>query len=207
MSPAGSGGRRNLGSTELKRQHRAWRRRTQGRVGLVLDAVQNPFNLGSIARLAGAYKVERGWVVGAGPTPFAGSKVQKTAMGTERLVPWSAVEHTHEATDSARAAGFRLVGIELGEGARPLFDLDLRGALCLVVGHEERGLSSAALKACDSVGFLPLLGRVGSLNVATATGIALYELRRQDWMSETAEETAEEAAEEPIDPLTGTTTA
>ncbi len=184
MSTTGGGGRRNLGSTELKRQHRAWRRRTEGRVGLVLDAVQNPFNLGSIARLAGAYKVEHGWVVGAGPTPFAGTKVQKTAMGTERLVTWSAVEHTEDATTAARAAGFQLIGLELGEGAQPLFDLDLRGAVCLVVGHEERGLSIAALKACDRVGFLPLLGRVGSLNVATATGIALYELRRQDWMSQ-----------------------
>jgi tRNA (guanosine-2'-O-)-methyltransferase len=37
------------------------------------------------------------------------------------------------------------------------------------------------LAACDAVAFLPQLGRVGSLNVATATAIAIYELRRQEW--------------------------
>ena len=43
------------------------------------------------------------------------------------------------------------------------------------------GCSPATLAACDEVAFLPLLGKVGSLNVATAASIALYELRRQAW--------------------------
>ena len=63
----------------------------------------------------------------------------------------------------------------------PLFELDLAGDVCLVVGHEEHGLSKATLATCDRVGFVPLLGRVGSLNVATATALALYEVRRQEW--------------------------
>jgi tRNA (guanosine-2'-O-)-methyltransferase len=50
-----------------------------------------------------------------------------------------------------------------------------------VVGHEDRGCSPTTLAACDAVAFIPLLGKVGSLNVATATGIACYELRRQAW--------------------------
>jgi serine/threonine protein kinase len=79
--------------------------------------------------------------------------------------------------------GMAIVGIELAEGARPLFDVDLAVAVCLVVGHEDRGLSAAALAACDTVGFVPQLGRVGSLNVAQAAGIAIYEARRQGWTS------------------------
>ena len=173
--------RRNLTSTELKRLHRSWRRRTDGRAGLLLDGVQNPFNLGAIARTAAAYRVERGWVVGGPEDPFGGPKVQKTAMGTQRLVAWQGVPDMATGLADATAAGFRLVGLELGEGARPLFELDLTGAVCLVVGHEERGLSPAAARACTAVGFVPLLGKVGSLNVATATAIALYELRRQEW--------------------------
>ena len=51
--------------------------------------------------------------------------------------------------------------------------------MCLVIGHEDRGLSKAALAECDSVVFLPQLGRIGSLNVATAASIAMYEARRQ----------------------------
>ena len=56
-----------------------------------------------------------------------------------------------------------------------------------MVGHEERGLSKATLAACDRVGFVPLLGRVGSLNVATAAALALYEVRRQEWTAPEAE--------------------
>jgi tRNA (guanosine-2'-O-)-methyltransferase len=51
--------------------------------------------------------------------------------------------------------------------------------VCLVVGHEDRGLSKTALAACDQVVFLPQLGRIGSLNVATATSIAIWEVRRR----------------------------
>jgi tRNA (guanosine-2'-O-)-methyltransferase len=172
--------RRSLSSTELKRLHRTWRRRTEGRLALVLDGVQNPFNLGSLARTAAAMRVEAGWVVGAG-IGLRGPKVQKTAMGSDRLVPWAEVARTPEALDAARADGYRLVGLELETGGRPLFELDLRGDICLVVGHEERGLSGAALRGCDRIGYIPLLGRVGSLNVATAAAIAMYEVRRQEW--------------------------
>jgi tRNA (guanosine-2'-O-)-methyltransferase len=56
--------------------------------------------------------------------------------------------------------------------------------VCMAIGHEDHGLTSATLAACDAVAYLPLLGRVGSLNVATATSIALYELRRQGWDSD-----------------------
>ncbi len=62
-----------------------------------------------------------------------------------------------------------------------MHELDLRGDVCLVVGHEDRGLSKAALDSFDSFGFLPQLGRVGSLNVATAASIAMYEWARQQW--------------------------
>jgi tRNA (guanosine-2'-O-)-methyltransferase len=53
--------------------------------------------------------------------------------------------------------------------------------VCLAVGHEDHGLSRGCLEACDHVAYLPLLGRVGSLNVASATAIALYEVRRRSW--------------------------
>jgi tRNA (guanosine-2'-O-)-methyltransferase len=51
------------------------------------------------------------------------------------------------------------------------------------VGHEDHGVSAAALAACDEAAYLPLAGKVGSLNVATAVAIALYEVRRREWGS------------------------
>lgn len=170
---------KHLGPTGLKRLHRHWRRRTTGRLALILDGVQNPYNLGSLSRLAAAYGVERVWST---PTmPLSSPKVQKTAMRSDRLVPWTEVAVVTDAFDQARSAGFRLVGIELTEGSVPLFDLDLGGDVALVLGHEERGLSATAVRGCDAVGYAPLVGRIGSLNVATAAATALYEVRRQEW--------------------------
>lgn len=177
--------RRSFGPTDLKRLHRGWRRRTEGRLALILDGVGNPFNVGSIARTAAALGVERAWLVAAGTSGGGGlgnPKAQKTALGTDRLVAWEEVETPLEALEAARQDGFTVVGIELGGGARPLFEIELGGAVCLAVGHEERGLSNVLLDQCDELAYLPLTGRVGSLNVATATAMALYEVRRQEWM-------------------------
>lgn len=171
---------RPLNPTGLKRLHRGWRRQTEGRVALILDGVQNPFNLGTIARHAAAYRVERAWLVGQ-PDAFDHPRVRKTAMGTERLVAWEVVTTPAQALQAARQAGFRPVGVELTPTALPLFAMDLHDGIALVVGHEERGLSRAMLDACEAFTFAPQLGKVGSLNVAAATAIALYEVRRQEW--------------------------
>jgi len=172
--------RRSLSSTELKRLNRSWRRRTAGRLGVLLDGVQNPFNLGAIARTAAAIGVDRAWLVGAAGQ-LRGPKAQKMAMGSDRFVAWSEAASTAAALEEARTDGYRLVGVELSGEAQPIFELDLAGDVCLVLGHEERGLSATALGSCGQLGYVPLTGRVGSLNVATATGIALYEARRQGW--------------------------
>jgi tRNA (guanosine-2'-O-)-methyltransferase len=62
---------KNLDRTELKRLHRQWRRRTAGDVALLLDSVQTPYNVGSIARLAAAYRVEHVFLAGATAPPSA----------------------------------------------------------------------------------------------------------------------------------------
>src|SRR5581483_2024779 len=86
-----------------------------------------------------------------------------------------------DAVTAARADGLQIVGIELAQGAVPVFDAPLARDVCIVVGHEDHGLSAGALAACDLVAYLTLVGKVGSLNVATATGIALAEIRRREW--------------------------
>lgn len=171
-----------LDPTGLKRLHRDWRHRINGRLALVLDSVQSPFNVGSILRTAAAYRVDHVWLAGATASPKSAG-VRKTALGADRYLTITAVERAIDAVDAARGEGFRIVGIELAEGAHPIHDLKLGDAACLVVGNEDHGISAAVLRACDDVAFLPQLGKVGSLNVATAASIALYEARRQEWSS------------------------
>jgi tRNA (guanosine-2'-O-)-methyltransferase len=169
-----------LGSTDLKRLHRDWRRRTDVRVALLLDSVQTPFNVGSILRTAAALRVEHVWICGATAAPTH-DRTSKTSLGADRFLTFSTVESPAGAAIEAKAQGYRVVGIELADEAVPIHEADLGGDVCLAVGHEDRGLSATCLAACDQVAFIPQLGRIGSLNVATATSIALYEARRRAW--------------------------
>ena len=172
---------RQLDATGMKRRHRDWRRRTEGRLSLLLDGVASTYNVGSILRTAAAERVEHVWFT-ATATPPTAPGVAKVSMGTERYLTWSVGGTGDECVEQIRAAGWRVIGIELTEEGRPLHELDLTGEpVCLAVGHEDRGLGAATLAACDHVAFLPQLGRVGSLNVAVAAAIAVYETRRQEW--------------------------
>ncbi|HLH47677.1 MAG TPA: TrmH family RNA methyltransferase [Acidimicrobiales bacterium] len=173
---------KQLGSTDLKRLHREWNRRSTARLALLLDAVASPFNVGSIVRTAAALRVEHLYLGGGALSP-AHPKAGRTAMGTERYLSWSTFERSPDAADAAREDGFSVVGLELADAAVPLHQLSVSGDVCLAVGHEDHGLSPATLSACDAVAFVPQLGRVGSLNVAAATAMALYELRRREWAS------------------------
>lgn len=171
---------KQLGSTDLKRLHRTWRHRAHGRLALILAGLSQPYNVGAILRSAAAMRVETVWLVG--DTPGADhNKVAKTALGSDRYVQIHRVDGTGEAIEAAHAAGYRCVGLELADEAHPLHELDLTGDTALVIGHEDRGLTAGVLDACDETAYVPQLGRIGSLNVATATAIALYEIRRQAW--------------------------
>ncbi|MGE0796096.1 MAG: TrmH family RNA methyltransferase [Acidimicrobiia bacterium] len=171
---------RPLGETAVKRLNREWRHRTEGRLALLLDDVQTPFNVGAIVRTAAAERVEHLYLAGTTDTPTH-PKARKLSMGTDRYLEWTSHATGVDAIAAARADGHRVVAIELSDGALPLHEVDLRGDVCLVIGHEDRGVSAAVLGACDVTGFIPQLGRVGSLNVAHAAAIAIYEARRQAW--------------------------
>ncbi|MBX3313479.1 MAG: TrmH family RNA methyltransferase [Actinobacteria bacterium] len=171
---------RSLGSTDLKRLHREWRRRAEGRVAVLLDSVATPYNVGAILRTAAALRVDDVFVCGQTADEHA-SGTQKTALGSQRFVTVRRFDAPADAAVAVRDAGYRLVAVELAEGAVPIHEVDLTGDVCLGVGHEDRGLSAAILDRADQVAFIPQLGRIGSLNVATAASIALYEARRQGW--------------------------
>lgn len=171
---------RNLSPTELKRLHRSWRQRTTARLALVLDGVQNPFNVGGILRSAAAYGVDHLWFAGSSTLPDH-PKVHKTALGSQRYLRWSCAVDGQEAIRAARSGGYHVVGLELAEGAAPLHTVPLDADVCFVVGHEDRGLSHPSAQACDRLAYLPLVGKIASLNVVTAASIAFYEARRQHW--------------------------
>jgi tRNA (guanosine-2'-O-)-methyltransferase len=173
-------GPRPLGPTEVKRLNRSWRQRAEARVGLLLDSVSQPFNVGSIIRTAAAFGVERIWLCGD-TAPPEHPQARKSALGTGRLVTFERTLGAAEAAAAAASDGLTVIAIELVRDAVPLHEAPLEGDVCLAIGHEDRGCSAALLAAADAVAYIPQLGRVGSLNVAAAAAIALAETRRREW--------------------------
>ena len=170
-----------LSPTELKRLHRTWRKKTDRKIGLILDGVQQPFNVGSILRSAAAYGVSDVWLVPPTADP-KDKKVQITAKGCDRFLQIQAAATGPAAVSAARDAGFGVVAIELTANAVPLFDLPVSSEpLTIIVGHEERGVHKDTLAAVDQTAFLPLVGNIGSLNVGHTVTAALAEIRRQGW--------------------------
>src|ERR1700759_10222 len=180
-SAGGGGGTpRQLRPTDVKRLNREWRRRTEGRLALLLDSVSQPFNVGSIVRTAAAFGVESVWQCGNTPD-LTLAAVGKTALGTDRFLSAYREPSPVAAAKDATGDGFRVVAVELASGAVPLFDAPLDGDVCLAIGNEDHGCSPALLAAVSSAAYIPQVGRVGSLNVAVATAIALAEARRREW--------------------------
>lgn len=171
---------RQLGSTEVKRLNRSWRRATDARLCLLLESVSQPFNLGSIIRTSAVFGVEHIWLCGDSADPMHPS-AQKTALGSGRYLTCERVASPAAAAAQIAEAGLRLVVIEQAESAVPLHRADVYGDVCLALGHEDRGCSSALLGLADQVAYIPQVGRVGSLNVAVAAAIALAEARRREW--------------------------
>ncbi len=170
-----------LGSTDLKRRHRGWRRDASAQVALLLDDVEQPGNVGAIVRTAAAYRVDDLWLAGR-TAPVDGRGAQRLAMGTDRYLRCHRTPDALDAVEAARRSGYHVVALELTDDAEPLHSVELPSEVCLVFGHEDRGVSAACLAEADEVSYLPQLGRVGSLNVAAAVAIALYETRRRDWI-------------------------
>jgi tRNA (guanosine-2'-O-)-methyltransferase len=178
--PGPAGVRRQLGMTDVKRLNRGWRRRTSARIGLLLDSVGQPYNVGSIIRTAAAFGVEQAWLCGGTADP-GNPSARKTALGTDRLLSFTAIPAAAAAAAAARAEGFRVVAVELASDAVPLHEAPLDGDICLALGNEDHGCSAALLAAADVIAYIPQVGKVGSLNVAAAAAIALAEVRRREW--------------------------
>lgn len=169
-----------LRPTDAKRLGRYWRKRTEDRLALILESVGQPFNVGSVLRSAAAFAADTVWLAGATSDPTR-PQVGKTALGTERKLHLVRTSTAAEAAEAARQEGYRVVAVELTDDAEPFHRAELEGDVCLVLGGEDHGCSRALLAAADAVAYIPLPGRVGSLNVAVAGAVAMAEARRREW--------------------------
>ncbi len=165
-----------LGPTDIKRLNRSWRRRTEESVALMLCALSNPFNTGSIIRSAAVFGVDTLYLYGATPEVREAS-VQKMAMGTDKHLEIVRIEDIAQ----VRKDGYSPVALELTADAVPLHEAKLSSPVCLILGNEAHGLPASIIAASDATVYIPQPGKVASLNVAVSAAVALHELRRREW--------------------------
>lgn len=147
-----------------------------GQVWIALDRVRDPGNLGTVIRTADAVGAAGVILVGDTTDPFSMEAVRAT-MGSIFSVP---LARASVETFLAWRKGFRglVVGTHLG-GAVDYRRVDyLPGPVLLLMGNEQQGLPDQLAGTCDRLVRIPQSGRADSLNLAVATGVMLYEIRR-----------------------------
>jgi 23S rRNA (guanosine2251-2'-O)-methyltransferase len=141
-------------------------------VVVVIDGVTDPQNLGALARTAEAAGVQALVTRRHRGAPI-GKVAVKASAGALIHLPVAEVANLPRAIGLLKDAGFWVVGLDAA-GTTSVFDDPPEGRLALVLGAEGEGLSRLVRVSCDDLLAIPLFGRVESLNVSVAAGVALF---------------------------------
>jgi 23S rRNA (guanosine2251-2'-O)-methyltransferase len=144
---------------------------------VVLDSITDPQNLGAIIRTAEAFGAQ-GLIMPQRRAVGITSTVMKVAAGALEHFPVARVVNLSRALEELKSAGFWIYGTVAGQG-KSIDQIELRGALGLVIGSEGQGLSMLTQRHCDHLISIPLGGKTPSLNASIAAAIGLYEVYRQ----------------------------
>lgn len=146
---------------------------------LLLEAIQDPGNLGSILRSAAAAGVDAVYLSNGCAEAWS-PKALRGGMGAHFVV----VVHEHQNLVEV-ARRFDTVVATTLNATHSIFDTDLTGRIAFLFGNEGAGLSPAALSAATLQVRVPMPGGIESLNVAAAAAICLFErVRQRDWRLE-----------------------
>jgi 23S rRNA (guanosine2251-2'-O)-methyltransferase len=142
----------------------------------LLDNIVDPHNLGAIIRtanIAGAHGViiPKNRAVGLTAT------VAKTSAGALNYTPVVKVTNMARTIEELKERGMWFVCADM-DGS-PMYDLDLKGSIGLVIGNEGSGVSKLVREKCDMIAAIPMKGQINSLNASVAAGVLGFEIVRQ----------------------------
>jgi 23S rRNA (guanosine2251-2'-O)-methyltransferase len=144
---------------------------------VALDGINDPHNLGAIARsvvCAGGY----GLILPSHHSSPITSVAIKTGAGAFEYLAVSKVTNLHRTLERAKEAGYWIIGTDADSThayTAPLYDRPI----VLLIGGEGSGMRSSTRKACDAIVSIPLHGALSSLNASVAAGVVLFEIARQ----------------------------
>ena len=142
----------------------------------LLDNIEDPHNLGAIIRtanLTGAHGV----IIPKNRAVGLTAAVARTSAGALNYTPVARVTNLVRTMDELKKRGMWLVCGDM-DGTR-MYDLNLKGAVGLVIGSEGEGVSRLVKENCDMIAAIPMKGDIDSLNASVAAGVLAYEVVRQ----------------------------
>jgi 23S rRNA (guanosine2251-2'-O)-methyltransferase len=150
---------------------------------LLLDGITDPHNMGAILRnadAAGCHAV----VITKDRSCGITNVVDKASAGAVEHLAVCQVTNLARTIETLKKSAVWVYGLAAGDEAQPLFESNLSGNLALVVGSEGDGLRQRTRQLCDGLLEIPMVGGVSSLNAASASAVALFEVVRQKLVSQ-----------------------
>jgi len=174
--PICTGDTRLILSRELVTEPESPRPSGRGQISVLIDNVRSAWNVGSIFRSADGFSFAHAYLCGITPTPENDS-VRKTSLGAEDSIPWSHHKDAVKLVKGLKKEGWRILALEEDRRAKQLnhFSASTQRSV-LIIGNEVSGVDPGLLGLCDEILYIPMYGDKKSFNVATAFGIAAYEL-------------------------------
>lgn len=143
---------------------------------ILLDGIEDPHNLGAIIRtanLAGAHGV----IIPKNRAVGLTAAVARASAGALNYTPVAKVTNLARAIEELKKEGLWFVCADMA--GTPLYQLDLRGPIGLVIGSEGEGVGRLVKEKCDLCAAIPMRGDLDSLNASVAAGVLAYEIVRQ----------------------------
>ncbi len=143
----------------------------------ILDGIEDPQNLGAILRTSEATGVH-GVIVRARRVVGLTPAVAKASAGAVEYLPVARVVNISQTIETLKKNNVWVIGVDM-TGDSDYSQIDFKLPTAIVVGSEGKGLSALVRRRCDSVVFIPMKGKITSLNASVAAALVMYEAFRQ----------------------------
>lgn len=150
-------------------------------ITLILHDIRSVHNVGSIFRTADAIGVKKIYLTGYTPTPLDRFQrhrkdLAKVALGAEKTIPWEQKKDIYKLIDDLKKNNTEIIALEQSNNSIDYKTHKPKEKVTLILGNEPEGIKKDILEKTDTTIEIPMYGKKESLNVAVATGIALFSL-------------------------------
>jgi 23S rRNA (guanosine2251-2'-O)-methyltransferase len=144
---------------------------------VILDRVTDVRNFGAVARTAECAGVDAIIIAEKGNAPMS-NDAMKTSAGALNHLPVCREPDLKKTLKLLRDSGIKVIACT-EKASENIYDIDITGPVAVILGSEEDGISEALLREADELVKIPIKGKIESLNVSVAAGVAIYEIVRR----------------------------